>query len=100
VIVSEDNKDLIVGTGDNYPAEAMKLVKDFIGTRYEWGGEDVDFKLYVVWFAKELRNWKALVGTTLEDGMYYEITHDGTNLVTYLDAYKKVDNVVIPNKEA
>lgn len=50
-------------------------------------------EVYVVWFAKTLQNWKALVSTTLPDGMYYEVTHNGDKGETYLDAYKKFDNI-------
>src|SRR5262245_53195877 len=49
--------------------------------------------VYVVWFCKTLQNWKALLSTTLTDGMYYEVTFDGDNNKAYLDAYKKFDNV-------
>ena len=55
--------------------------------------------VYVVWFAKTLENWKALLSTTVSDGMYYEVTYDGVLCVTYLDTYKKFDNVVISDKE-
>ena len=48
--------------------------------------------VFIVWFCKTLQNWKALVSTTVSDGMYYEITHE-----TYLDAYKKWDNQCIAN---
>ncbi len=51
--------------------------------------------VYVVWFSKTLQNWKALVSTTVADGMYYEITHNGDKGETYLDAYKKWDNQCI-----
>lgn len=51
--------------------------------------------VYVVWFSKTLQNWKALVSTTVADGMYYEITHNGDKGETYLDAYKKRDNMCI-----
>lgn len=56
-----------------------------------------DFKLtrddvFIVWFSKTLQNWKALVSTTVSDGMYYEITHNGDKNETYLDVYKKWDN--------
>ncbi len=54
---------------------------------------------YVVWFAKTLQNWKALVSTNVPDGVYYEVTHDGNNQETYLDVYKKLDNVSIPDDE-
>ena len=33
--------------------------------------------VFVVWFCKTLQNWKALVSTTVSDGMYYEVTHNG-----------------------
>lgn len=48
--------------------------------------------VYVVWFSKTLQNWKAMVSTTVSDGMYYELTYNGDLAETYLDAYKKWDN--------
>lgn len=54
--------------------------------------------IYVVWFSKTLRNWKALVSTTLPDGMYYEVTYNGEKKEAYLDAYKKFENVVVPDE--
>jgi vacuolar-type H+-ATPase subunit C/Vma6 len=51
--------------------------------------------VYVVWSCKTLQNWKALLSTTVPDGMYYELTYDGDKDRTYLDAYKKWENVVI-----
>lgn len=53
--------------------------------------------VYVVWFSKTLQNWKALVSTALPDGMYYEVTYNGDDEEAYLDAYKKFDNVCIPD---
>ena len=54
-------------------------------------GDDV----FVVWFAKTLQNWKALVSTTVSDGMYYEITHNGDKNETYVDVYKKWENFTV-----
>lgn len=51
--------------------------------------------VYVVWFCKTLQNWKALVSTTISDGMYYEITHNGDTNVTYVDVYKKWENFTV-----
>lgn len=51
--------------------------------------------VFVVWFCKTLQNWKALVSTTVPDGMYYEVTHNGDKGETYVDAYKKWDNVCV-----
>lgn len=51
--------------------------------------------VYVVWICKILQNNKALVSTTLFDGMYYEITYNGDKNETYIDAYKKWENFVV-----
>ena len=51
--------------------------------------------VYVVWMCKTLQNSKALLSTTLSDGMYYELTYNGDKKELYLDAYKKFQNVCI-----
>lgn len=57
-------------------------------------------KVFIVWFCKTLQNWKALVSTTLPDGMYYEVTYNGNNKEIYLDAYKKFENRKIDDLKA
>lgn len=49
--------------------------------------------VFVVWSCKTLQNNKALLSTTVPDGMYYELTYDGENLQIYFDAYKKWKNM-------
>ena len=49
--------------------------------------------VYVVWLNRTLQNNKALLSTTVEDGMYYEITYNGDKNELYFDAYKHVENV-------
>lgn len=51
--------------------------------------------VFVVWFAKTLQNWKCLVSTTVSDGMYYEVTHNGNKNETYVDVYKKWENYCV-----
>ena len=47
---------------------------------------------YVVWFNYTLGNMKALLSTTLLDGMYYEVTYNSDKKELYLDVYKKFEN--------
>jgi len=51
--------------------------------------------VFVVWSCKTLQNNKALLSTTLSDGMYYELTHNGDKQEIYFDAYKKWVNKCI-----
>jgi len=50
---------------------------------------------FVVWYCKTLQNHKALLSTTVSDGMYYEITYNGDKNEIYFDAYKKWKNIKI-----
>lgn len=52
--------------------------------------------VFVVWSCKILQNSKALLSTTVPDGMYYEITLNQSKKEVYLDAYKKWENRCIP----
>ena len=77
--------------------KAKKVVVDYFNAKKEktdkftLTNEDV----YIVWFAKTLQNWKALVSTNVSDGVYYEVTYNGDKKQTYLDVYKKWDNQAI-----
>ena len=51
--------------------------------------------IYVVWWCKTLQNWKCLVSTSVSDGMYYEVTHNGDKGETYVDVYKKWENYTV-----
>lgn len=48
--------------------------------------------VFIVWACKTLQNNKALVSTTVPDGMYYEVTYDGDKQQAYVDIYKKWQN--------
>ena len=81
----------------------LKRAKELVVNYFNERVEKTDNKkiteddVFVVWFCKTLQNWKALVSTTVSDGMYYEVTHNGDKGETYLDAYKKWENVCIPD---
>lgn len=73
---------------------ARKIVLDYTNEHID-KTDNVQITLdnvFIVWFCKTLQNWKALVSTTLPDGMYYEVTYNGDKKEVYLDAYKKFEN--------
>lgn len=86
---------------ESYMDKARRLVFEYIKAHLEKTDKHVTFSLdetYIVWFSKTLQNWKALLSTTLPDGMYYEVTYNGEKRETYIDAYKKFDNIRVPDK--
>jgi Family of unknown function (DUF6275) len=87
----------ITGYEENYQDTARRLVMQYFNRRREVTDKFtmVFEDTYVVWFSKTLKNWKALVSTNVPDGMYYEVTYNGEKMETYIDAYKKFENVVI-----
>lgn len=70
--------------------KAKKLVINYFNNKCEKtdGFKLTENDVFIVWFSKTLQNWKALVSTTISDGMYYEITYNGDKKESYIDAYK------------
>ena len=79
----------------------IKLCKETIVNYFNDRVEITDDKkiteedVFIVWSCKTLQNNKALVSTTVSDGMYYELTYNGDKKELYLDAYKKWENKCI-----
>ena len=76
---------------------AKKAVVDYFNCHRKVadGGRLEEEDVFVVWLCKTLQNNKALLSTTVWDGMYYEVTYNGDKNEMYFDAYKKWDNKCI-----
>ena len=74
-----------------------KLVMEYANERLDKSDKKEITKndVFVVWLCKTLQNNKALLSTTLFDGMYYEVTYNGDKQEVYFDAYKKWENKCI-----
>lgn len=83
----EEQKDM---GNTEFTEKAKELVREYT----EYNTPDVPvFEVYVVWNAYILGNMKALLSTTVEDGMYYEVTFNKAKNEIYLDAYKHAENI-------
>ena len=76
----------------------ISLVDAYIKSNLEKTDPVPEYDVYIVWFCYILGGWKALVSTSLPDGMYYEVTHSAVKKETYIDAYKKFHNVKLINQ--
>ena len=76
---------------------AIKAVVEYFNSQVDFtdkNGKITEDQVFVVWMTKVLQNNKALLSTTIPDGMYYEATWNGDKNEGYLDAYKKWKNLV------
>lgn len=89
------------GVKMNYQEKAKQIVIDYYNEHVEITDNKKlkESEVFIVWFSKTLQKWKALISTTISDGMYYEVTYNGDKKETYLDAYKKWENVCVKDVE-
>lgn len=72
----------------------IKTIVDYFNEKIDKSDNFIlkEENVFIVWSCKTLQNNKALVSTTVSDGMYYELTYNGDKKELYLDAYKKLEN--------
>lgn len=82
---------------EKFITKCKKLVADYANENFDKTDQTqitMD-KVFAVWSCKTLQNNKALLSTTVSDGMYYELTYNGDKSEIYFDAYKKWENKAI-----
>ena len=79
-------------TNEKFIEKAKKLVFDYAVEHIDKTETIPPFDVFVVWNCYILGNIKALLSTTLHDGMYYEVTYNKAKDEIYFDAYKKFEN--------
>lgn len=82
-----ENKDFI--------EKCKEIVENYTKEHLDKSDNVPEFDVFVVWSCKTLQNNKALLSTSLPDGMYYEVTYNGDKKEMYFDAYKKLENKCI-----
>ena len=87
---------------DEFIKKCKEIVVDYFNSQADStdkNGKITEADVFVVWSVKALQNNKALLSTTVSDGMYYELTHNGDKKEIYVDAYKKWKNYAVKVKE-
>lgn len=87
---------------DKYISLCKKAVVDYFNSQADStdkNGTITEDNVFFVWGVKALQNNKALLSTTISDGMYYECTYNGDKKEIYVDAYKKWKNFVVKVEE-
>ena len=79
-------------TNEKFIKEAKQIVADYAKEHIDKTDTEPQFDVFVVWNCFILGNQKAMISTTIPDGMYYEVTYNAAKDEIYLDAYKKFEN--------
>lgn len=79
--------------------KCKEIVRNYAMEHFDKSDNVPEFDVFVVWSCKTLQNSKALLSTSLPDGMYYECTYNGDKKELYFDAYKKFENRCIKIEE-
>lgn len=77
--------------------KAVRLTYGVVKSIYE---TPIDFNLdgiFVVWHCKTLQNWKTILSANFKGAPLVEVTYNGDKKETYIDVYKKLENVCIPD---
>ena len=86
-------------SNEEFIEKCKELVKEYAIEHLDKTDEISNFNVFVVWSCKTLQNSKALLSTSLSDGMYYELTMNGDKKEIYFDSYKKFENRCIKIEE-
>ena len=86
-------------TNEEFIMLAKELVMQYAEEHIDKTDTVPPFDVFVVWNAYILGNIKALLSTTIPDGMYYEVTYNKAKDEVYFDAYKKFDNRKLTSQE-
>lgn len=88
---------------DKFIKLSKELVRDYVNKHLDVTDnvKITENNVFCVTLSKVLGNNKGLFSTTLPDGMYYEVTYNGSNgkNETYIAAYKKFENISIKLEE-
>lgn len=86
-------------SNEEFIERCKELVREYTIEHLDKSDDIPEFDVYGVWSCKALQNSKALLSTSLSDGMYYELTMNGDKKEIYFDAYKKFENRCIKIEE-
>lgn len=62
---------------EKFIEKCKEIVKQYAIEHLDKSDSTPKFEVFDVWYCKTLQNHKALLSTTLADGMYYELTYNG-----------------------
>jgi hypothetical protein len=82
----------------NKEDKARTLTYGVIKSMFEFSPEfNSPDQIFIVWSCKTLQNWKIILSAPFEGAPLVEVTYNGDKKETYIDVYRKLENVRIPD---
>jgi uncharacterized protein DUF6275 len=77
--------------------KAVSLTYGVIKSMFDTPVEITKADIFVVWHCKTLQNWKAILSANFEGAPLVEVTYNGDKKETYIDVYRKIENIKVPD---
>lgn len=99
VFYTQNQKGTIIMTNAEFIEKAKQIVADYAREHLDKTEIVPPFDVFVVWNCYILGNHKALLSTTMPDGMYYEVTYNATR-DKYISMHIKSSRIVADSEYA
>jgi hypothetical protein len=78
---------------DRFLRAAKRLVVDNYNRHYnpETDTELTVGDVYIVWFAKALGNWRAIVSSNVARGLLYDVSYNGHRAEATIDVFRRIN---------
>lgn len=90
----ENNKIVFNSKEDKARSLTYGIIKSMFDFDSEFNSPD---QIFIVWSCKTLQNWKMILSAPFKDAPLVEVTYNGDKKETYIDVYRKLENVCIPD---
>ena len=77
--------------------KAISLTYGVIKSMFDTPIEMTKSDIFVVWHCKTLQNWKAILSAGFPGAPLVEVTYNGDKKETYVDIYRKLENIAVPD---
>lgn len=91
----ERTNDKVIFKDKEHKAKSLVygVIKSMFETPLEFKLDDI----FIVWSCKTLQNWKFIISTSFNGAPLVEVTYNGDKEETYIDVYRKIENICIPD---
>jgi Family of unknown function (DUF6275) len=85
---------------DRFLDQARKMVVENYNHSYDYELSDpLQLKdVYILWYTKLLKSWKAMIGSTAARRLMWVVTYNGAKSEAYIQVYQRIANIKVADR--